>query len=126
MPAGIRFTETMRGHLSTTVLDDYARAETDGRRAGTTFEFTVTVSSNNLDEMLKSPTHEARLDGSIDCPTLSPQPLQVTGGTFHLLTTDPTRVNARQMIYKMTGKAQDGKSYFAKKEIKVTLGGCGG
>jgi cholesterol oxidase len=93
------------------VLDEYSTAEAEGKRAGTKLEFTVTVSSDNVDEMLTNPTHEARLDGSIDCPTLSPQPLQVTGGTFHLLATDPTRVNARQMIYKMTGKAQDGKSY---------------
>jgi len=34
----------------------------------------------------------------------------VTGGTFHLLSTDPTRVNARQMIYRMTGHAPDGSS----------------
>jgi cholesterol oxidase len=101
----------MRGHFSPTVLDDYAKAEADGKQKGNKLEFTVTVSTPDLDQMLKSPTHEARIDGSINCPALSPQPLKVEGGTFNLLTTDPTRVNARQMVYKMIGKAQDGKAY---------------
>lgn len=108
---GIRFTETMRGHVSMGVLDDYATAEARGRRDGTTFEFTLTVSSNNLDQMLRDPAHQARIDGAILCRALSPQPLRVTDGTFNLLVTDPTRVNARQMTYSMTGATHDGKAY---------------
>lgn len=111
MPLGIRFTETMRGHFSKTVVDDYAKAEADGKRTGAKLEFTATVSTDDLNRMLASPTHEARIDGAIDCPALSPQPLPVAGGTFNLLTTDPARVNARQMIYKMVGRAADGRSY---------------
>jgi cholesterol oxidase len=109
--AGIKFTETMRGHFSTAVLDDYAAAEARGTRDGTRLEFTVTVSSDNLDDMLKNPNHQARIDGTIDCPTLSPKPLQVTGGVFKLLVTDPARVNARQMTYRMIGVADSGQKY---------------
>lgn len=101
----------MRGHLSTTVLDDHAKAEAQGKRDGNKFEFIVTISSDNLDEMLKNPAHQARIDGSIDAPALSPSPLSVANGTFNLLVKDPTRVNARRMVYKMTAIAQDGKSY---------------
>src|SRR5262245_11541997 len=106
VPTGIRFTETMRGHFSTAVLDDYARAEQRGIADGSTLDFTVTVSSDNLDDMLSNPAHAARIDGTIACPALSPQPLQVTGGTFHLLVKDPTRVNARLMTYRMIGVAR--------------------
>ena len=101
----------MRGHFSTAILDDYTSAEARGNRDSTTLEFTVTVSSNNLDEMLKNPAHQARIDGSISCPTLSPQPLQVANGTFTLLVRDPARVNARLMTYEMVGKAPNGTSY---------------
>ncbi|HJZ78133.1 MAG TPA: alpha/beta fold hydrolase [Vicinamibacterales bacterium] len=111
MPTGIRFTETMRGHFSTDVLDDYGRAEQRGIADGSTLDFTVTVSSDNLDDMLSNPAHAARIDGTIACPALSPQPLQVSGGTFHLLVKDPTRVNARLMTYRMIGVAADGKRY---------------
>jgi choline dehydrogenase-like flavoprotein len=108
---GIRFTETMRGHVSTTVLDDYRRAEADGKRAGTPLEFTVTVSSDNLEEMLSSAAHQGRIDGTIRCPSLWPAPLQVSNGTFNLLTRDPSHVNARQMRYSMNGTTPDGRSY---------------
>ena len=95
MPSGIQFTETMRGHFSTSVVDDYARAEAQGKHDGTTLEFTVTVSSDDLERLLTDNAHRAQIDGSISCPTLSPQPLQVTNGVFQLLTKDPSRVNAR-------------------------------
>ncbi len=111
MAVGIRFTETMRGHVSTTVLDDFARAEAEGKRAGTPLEFTVTVSSDDLDEMLTNLAHQGRLDGSIRCPALWAEPLQVSNGTFNLLTRDPSQVNARQMRYRMTGTTADGRSY---------------
>jgi len=111
VPTGIRFTETMRGHFSTAVLDDYARAEQRGIADVSALDFTVTVSSDNLDDMLSNAAHAARIDGTISCPTLSPQPLQVTGGTFNLLVKDPTRVNARLMAYRMIGVAADGKRY---------------
>ena len=52
MPTGIQFTETMRGHYSTAVVDDDANAEARGKHDGATFEFTVTVSSDNLGRML--------------------------------------------------------------------------
>lgn len=111
MPVGIRFTETMRGHVSTTVLDDYARAEDEGKRAGTPLEFTVTVSSDDLDALLTNPAHQARLDGTVRCPALSPAPLEVRNGTFNLLVRDPSRVNARQMRYSMRAAAADGRTY---------------
>ena len=111
MPPGIRFTETMRGHFSAATLDDYGKAEVQGIHDGATCEFTVTVASDNLDEMLTNSAHQARIDGSIRCPALSAQPLKVTDGIFNLLATDPTRVNARRMTYTMVGTALDGKSY---------------
>ena len=112
MPSGIEFTETMRGHFTTAILtDDYLAAEARGRKDGTKLEFVMTVHSDNLDEMLTNPAHQARLDGTITCPSLSPQPLKVSDGEFHLFIKDPTQVNTRLMTYKMVGKAADGKSY---------------
>ena len=64
MPAGITFTETMRGQMAD----------------GTPFEFTVTVASDNLDDMLSNPDHQARIDGTMTSPALSPSPLKVANG----------------------------------------------
>src|SRR4029079_1042054 len=101
----------MRGHFSTAVLDDYARAEARGQHDGTPLEFTVTVSSDDLGALLSSPTHTARIDGSIACPARAAQPLQVVGGEFQLLVKDPSRVNARQMTYRMNGVCAARQSY---------------
>lgn len=95
MPAGITFTETMRGQMAD----------------GTPFEFTVTVTSDNLDDMLANPDHQARIDGAMTSPALSPSPLKVTNGVFKLLVHDPTRVNTRLMTYSMVGVTTDGKKY---------------
>jgi cholesterol oxidase len=101
----------MRGYFSKSVLDDYRRAEERGRADGEKFEFTVTVSSDDLDDMLSNPAHRARIDGSVTCPALSPQPLRVANGEFNLLVKDPDRVNARKMIYRMVAEASDGRRY---------------
>src|SRR5215510_6931602 len=109
--AGIEFTETMRGHVSTAVVDDYAKAEARGKLDSTALDFTVTVSTDDLERLLTDSAHPARIDGTISCSILSPQPLKVTNGVFNLLTRDPSRVNARLMSYKMMGVAQDGRSF---------------
>jgi cholesterol oxidase len=101
----------MRGHVSTSVRDDYARGEQAGRQADTPLEFTATITADDLHAMLRDPAHAARIDGSITCAALSANPLQVTGGTFQLLTADPDRVNARQMIYRMVGTGPGGERF---------------
>lgn len=111
MPTGITFTETMRGHLSTAVLTDYAAAEARGIQDNTPLEFTVAITSDNLDDMLTNPDHQARIDGTITSPTLSRAPLTVTNGVFKLLVHDPTRVNARLMTYAMVGVSADGRKF---------------
>lgn len=109
--AGIRFTETMRGHVSTSVLDDFLRAEQDGERADTPFEFTVTVDVADVERMVSEPDHRGTISGTLRCPALWAAPLQVENGTFNLLTSDPDRVNARKMRYDMTGTTADGRSF---------------
>jgi len=111
VPTGITFTETMRGHLSTAVLTDYAAAEARGIQDNTPLEFTVAITSDNLDDMLTNPDHQARIDGTITSPTLSRAPLTVTNGVFKLLVHDPTRVNARLMTYAMVGVSADGRKF---------------
>lgn len=112
MPSGIEFTETMRGHFSKAVLDDdYEAGEARGKKDGTILEFKMTVHSDNLDDMLNNPKHQARLDGTVTCPSLSPQPLKVSNGVFHLFIKGTKQVNTRLMTYDMVAKTVDGKSY---------------
>lgn len=108
---GIQFTETMRGFASLKVTDDYQAAKKQGERDGTIFEFTVTVTAPNIDRLIADPAHQALLSGTINAPMLSPTPLRVDGGRFHLLVRDADRPGTRRMVYHMPALASDGRAF---------------
>ncbi len=97
---GLRFTETMVG--------TYTPA--DGS-APSPMSFTLTVMSDDLDAMLASPQHEARMAGTLTCPALSAQPLTIADGRFNLFVTDEDNVDRRNMNYHMTLESAEGKRY---------------
>ena len=109
---GIEFTETMKGYLSTKVKDDYRRAVEQGKADNSPFEFTLTIVSEDLEDMLTDATHQARMMGSVNAPILSPEPLTVTGGVFNLFVVDPEHADTRNMRYRMKMIAEDGKAYY--------------
>ncbi|MFN6572651.1 alpha/beta hydrolase [Dendronalium sp. ChiSLP03b] len=109
---GIQFTETMRGYFSTKVKNDYQLAAQQGTQDNSKFEFTLTVTSNDLDKMLTDESHKAKLVGSVTAPALSPTPLTVSDGEFNLFIVDPASVNTRRMVYRMKMTAADGKVYY--------------
>lgn len=109
---GIRFTETMTGHFSTEVTDDYERGEKQGAADNSTFEFTLSVISDDLEKMLTDAAHEARMIGTATAPALSPKPLSVTEGRFNLFVRDPDVVGARRMCYRMKLTDEDGRTWF--------------
>lgn len=121
---GIQFTETMRGYFSTAVKDDYEKAYEVGREADSAFSFTVSVVSDDLDAMLESERHAARMVGSVSAPALSPHPLTVTQGNFNLFVRTPEDPAARRMRYRMRLTAAEGKVYFFEgfKQIRDEFG----
>jgi cholesterol oxidase len=70
--AGVEFTETMKGFFSSAVktatpplqLDpSYQQGSTQGQAANSPFQFTLTIVSEDLDDMVKNPAHQARMVG---------------------------------------------------------------
>jgi cholesterol oxidase len=108
---GIRFTERMSGWLSTVETGDYAAAAERAKADGSPFEFTVTVVSDDLDELLANESHSARLLGTVLCPALSPQPLTITQGAFNLFVHDPDTPAARKMRYRMKLTSAEGRVF---------------
>ncbi len=100
-PIGLRFTETMRGYLSIDIQDDYQRAAEKAKQDNSPCEFTLTVTSSDLDRMLKDPNHTAKLSGTVTAPALSLQPMTVLTGEFHLFVPAPEQVETRLMRYRM-------------------------
>ncbi|MDB4889916.1 MAG: Choline dehydrogenase [Gemmatimonadetes bacterium] len=111
---GIEFTETMRGHvgIGLDVSADYHAATKTGETEGSKLDFTATISTDDLDEMLRNPHHQAHLHGTVTAPGLSPRPIRVTHGTFELLTKDPEDPRARRMTYRMPMTTEGGHHFF--------------
>ncbi|HSK39205.1 MAG TPA: hypothetical protein VK943_05515, partial [Arenibaculum sp.] len=113
-PIGIRFTETMRGHMATDPGLDHEEAELRGRRLGRPLAFTVTVTFDELEAMLADPDHAGRIEGTVTAPSLSPEPLRVEGGVFHLFTRDPSHPATYLMRYRMPLAARDGRRFLIR------------
>lgn len=117
---GIQFSETMKGHISTgisaeistQITDDYQAAADRGKADGSSFTFTLTIISDDLDHMLADPMHQARMIGTVNAPALSPDPITVTEGVFNLFVDDPEHVDGRQMRYRMKMSTAEGRHYY--------------
>ena len=108
---GLRFTEAMKGFFSTKVTDDFAKGSAQGKQDNSSFAFILTVIADDLNRLLTDPDHPGRMVGTVTAPALSAKPLTVSQGEFHLLVTDPTRVDTRLMKYDMTLTSEEGKTY---------------
>ena len=108
---GVRFTETMRGFVSTSVLDDYRSAFERGKADDSPSEFTVTVTVDDVDRLIGDAEHEAELSGTVTPTALSPRPMRVEGGRLNLMVRDADHAGARQMLYSMPLAAADGRRF---------------
>lgn len=113
------FTETMSGWISTQAVtprsepdqrmaSDYAVAAAWGRAAGQSMDFELTIHTDDLSRLLDDPTHPAHIRGTVNCPALSPAPMQVQSGVFHLFPIDPQQVETWTMGYEMVLLRADG------------------
>ncbi len=109
---GIQFTETMTGYFSTQEKENYKKANQLGKDAGSTFKFILTIISDDLDEMIESDQHQARMVGTVEAPALSNEPLTVTEGIFNLFVTYPEDVDTKRMRYRMRLSSEEGRVYY--------------
>ena len=126
--AGVEFTETMKGYFSTQAkmptpplqLDPiYQRGYDQGQTDNSPFQFTLTIASEDLDDMISNPAHEAPMVGTVLAPAISPQPLTVAEGRFNLFTVDANNVDTHNMRYRMNMVSEDGHTYYFE-GFKVT------
>ncbi len=110
-PAGLEFTERMSGYWSTTILDDYKAAARDGERGNNTLSFIMTIVVDDIDRFVADEQHKARMTGTVDCPALSSEALDVSSGNFNLFSVDDGSVELRRMDYAMTLTDRTGRKY---------------
>lgn len=109
---GVQFTETMRGHVSTTVTSDFAAAAARGKQDQSTCEFTLTIMAEDLEALVSGTEHAARIVGTVTAPSLSANALTATDGVFNLFVDDPQRIETKRMRYRMRLSSSDGQSFF--------------
>ncbi|MFM0553857.1 alpha/beta fold hydrolase [Paraburkholderia sediminicola] len=108
---GLHFTETMIGTYTPIVA---------GKAATSPMEFTLTVESEDLADMISNPQHLAQTAGTLTCPALSAQPMTISDGTFSLFVVNESDVDERNMNYRMTLNATEGKTYFLNGKKIIT------
>ncbi|MBH8566602.1 GMC family oxidoreductase [Nostoc sp. CENA67] len=112
LKVGIQFTETMRGYFSTQVKDDYKRGLEQGKKDNTPLQFTLTIVSDDLEQLLNEPDHVAKIVGTVTAPSLAKEPLTVTNGEFNLFVVEQGQAKSRQMRYQMHMTSKAGEKYY--------------
>jgi len=105
---GIRFTETMHGHVSTTVGSSYAAGEAQAKEARAPFRFVLTIAAEDVEALLEDPSTPSHMTGTVEAPGLSASPLIVSEGRFQLFVKQPETPNLRHMRYEMLLVAEEG------------------
>ncbi len=114
--AGLCFTESMKGHVSTQVKDgDYARGLRLGKEEGSDFVFVLTLVGEDARVLIGDADHPARSVGTVVANRLSGHPLMVAGGDFNLFVDQPGARGdppVRRMKYRMKMLSQEGQTFF--------------
>ncbi len=111
-PAGVEFTERMAGFISPTVTLPYETAARRGKEEGHACSFTVTVLIDDVDFFVADQKHAGRIVGTVDCPALSPEPLEIFDGKFNLMRVDDLSVETKRFDYNFSLGARDGSEYY--------------
>ena len=97
-PTSLQFTEEMKGFI-TFGETDYQRGHDEGKQAGTSFMFHLTIKIDDIDRFVAEPQHEGRADGFIRCERLGGQ-RPVEGGIFNLFV-DAKEAKRKLMLYRL-------------------------
>jgi cholesterol oxidase len=98
MPTSFQFTEDMKGFITfgtTNYEDGYER----GKQDGCGLKFHLTIRTENVEEFLKLPAHEAQATGYVDCDQLGGK-YPVERGVFNLFV-DGEDLDRKSMKYRL-------------------------
>ena len=118
-PVGVEFTERMAGFVSTIETASYEAGAEHGRVTESPLSFTLTILVEDIDRFIEDRDHTGAIVGSVECPALSAEPLDVSDGVFNLMREEGTSVDMRQFNYNMTLSARDGTEYRFEGHKKV-------
>jgi len=109
---GIQFTETMKGYFSVDEKTDFEKGAAAGKLSDCVFEFTLTVTSDDVLTMLHTTEHQAALEGVVNAPALSGKSMTVSNGIFNLFVNAAADTPTKLMKYTMNIHSEEGKDYY--------------
>ena len=110
-PAGVEFTERMAGYISPAITLPHETAGRRGKEEGHACSFTLTVLVDDVDRFVSDQQHAGRIIGTVECPALSPDPLEIFDGKFNLMRVDDHTVETKRFDYRFSLGARDGTEY---------------
>lgn len=109
---GLQFIERMTGYFLRDPNIDFDTLAATDPKAADHFEFTVTIRSEDLDDMITNRLHQALISGTVTSSVLSPQPMAIAHGIFNLFIENPDDVETRNMRYQLRFADANGTQFF--------------
>src|SRR5690554_870678 len=109
---GVQFTETMKGYFSSGETGDYKTGFEKGKQQDSTFAFTLTIHSDDVQSLVNTDDHGAGMIGTMMIPAISAYPLTALQGIFNLFIVDPADPKRKKMIYRCHLESREGKKYY--------------
>ena len=109
----LAFTERLTGWLAPPGPDFTLAPGWTGRPEGSgTIEFVVTLACEDVREVFADSAAPMTITGTVHAPSLSPEPMIVEDGTFHLFEPVLDQVETWEMTYRMAVVAVDGRRFY--------------
>ncbi len=119
-PMGLRFTESLKGHISEAVEEDFGQAANPDRPGASPLRFIITVLVEDLDVLLADPMHPMAVTGVVLAPALSPKPLTVSEGVLNVLVPSHERPDYKQLRYKLKLVSEEGERFLLEGFKRLT------
>lgn len=111
---GVQFTETMKGFFFIGEDNDYEKGYTQGNLNDSSFDFTLTIISQDVDTFVKNKDHVAEMVGTMLAPKLSAFPMMAHNGVFNLFIDDENDPGHKKMLYEAKLVSEEGKHFYFK------------
>lgn len=112
LETGVQFTESMKGFIGMGETGDYEAGFIRGKKENTTFEFTLTIQTEDIREFVESENHPGKMLGTMMAPAISEEPLSAYNGIFNLFITDENKESGKRMNYTAELISTEGKTYY--------------
>jgi cholesterol oxidase len=109
---GVQFTETMKGFIGIGEKEDFEKGFAKGKIDNTTFEFTLTIQTEDIDSFISNEKHAGKMVGSMSAPAICKDAISAYNGDFNLFIQDKGDSERKRMNYTAELISPEGDSFY--------------